>query len=185
MIRLRHLSLIALALGLAACAESSTAPTVTSTDDDYALVMFGEIGSALEGTLGTQSGTQPMDGRSWMARLPDSLALTATQRTAIAALRATFRQNNAATLDSLRQIFVQARDARRAGATREEVRAILVTGRPIAEALRPKVLALHLASWSVLSDAQRAWLIANRPSQPPVVGGLVSCQACGCPGSGC
>ena len=46
MIRLRHLSLIALALGLAACAESSTAPTVTSTDDDYALVMFGEIGSA-------------------------------------------------------------------------------------------------------------------------------------------
>ena len=132
MIRLRHLSLIALVLGLTACAESSTAPTVTSTDDDYALVMFGEIGAALEGTLGTQPGTQPVDGRSWFARLPDSLALTVTQRTAIASLRATFRQNNAAALDSLRDIFLEARDARRAGATREEVRAILVTGRPIA-----------------------------------------------------
>ena len=110
MIRLRHLSLIALALGLAACAESSTAPTVTSTDDDYALVMFGEIGSALEGTLGTQSGTQPMDGRSWFGRLPDSLALTAVQRTAIAGLRASFRQNNAAALDAA---WWERRDARR------------------------------------------------------------------------
>ncbi|MEY2733650.1 MAG: hypothetical protein RL340_709, partial [Gemmatimonadota bacterium] len=96
MIRLRHLSLIALVLGLAACAESSTAPTVTTAEDDYALVMFGEIGAALEGTLGTQPSTQPVDGRSWFGRLPDSLALTATQRTAILSLRASFRQNNAA-----------------------------------------------------------------------------------------
>ena len=185
MIRLRHLSLIALVLGLTACAESSTAPTVTSTDDDYALVMFGEIGSALEGSLGTQPSTQPVDGRSWFGRLPDSLALTATQRTAIVALRATFRQNNASALDSLRAIFLKARDARRAGGTPEEVRAILATGRPIAEALRPKILSLHLATWSVLTTAQRAWLIANKPVVAPVVGGVVSCQACGCPGSGC
>lgn len=185
MIRLRHLSLIALVLGLAACAESSTAPTVTTAEDDYALVMFGEIGAALEGTLGTQPSTQPVDGRSWFGRLPDSLALTATQRTAILSLRASFRQNNAAALDSLRTIFLKARDARRAGGTPEEVRAILATGRPIAEALRPKILALHLATWSVLSDAQRAWLIANKPVVSPVVGGIVSCQACGCPGSGC
>jgi len=185
MIRLRHLPLVALALGLAACAESSTAPSVTAGEDDYALVMFGEAGAALEGSLGTQTGTA-MDGRSWFGRLPDSLALTAVQRTAIAGLRASFRQNNAAALDSLRAIFVEARDARRAGATREEVRAILVTGRPIAEALRPKVVALHLATFSVLTDAQRAWLIANKPTVSPIIPGGVSCQACGvCPGSGC
>lgn len=184
MIRLRHLPLVALAFSLAAC-ESATAPTRASSDEDYALVMFGEIGSALEGTLGAQPNSQPMDGRTWMARLPDSLAITATQRTAIRALRATFRQNNAASLDSLRQVFVRAREARRTGATQEQVRAILVTGRPIAEALRPKVLSLHLAIWSVLSDAQRAWLISNRPSAPPVIGGNASCMACGCPGSGC
>jgi len=184
MIRLRHLSLVALALGLAACAESSTAPAVTSAEDDYSLVMFGEAGAALEGSLGTQTGA-PMDGRSWFGRLPDSLALTTAQRTAIAGLRASFRQNNAAALDSLRKIFVEARDARRAGATREEVRAILVTGRPIAEALRPKVIALHVATFSVLSDAQRAWLIANKPTVAPIIPGGISCQACGCPGSGC
>lgn len=184
MIRLRNLPLLALAFGLAAC-ESPTAATLASPDEDYALVMFGEIGSALEGTLGTQSGSRPMDGRTWMARLPDSLAITATQRTAIGALRAAFRQNNTAALDSLRQVFVRAREARRAGATQEQVRAILVTGRPIAEALRPKVLSLHLAIWSVLSDSQRAWLIANRPPAPPVIGGNASCMACGCPGSGC
>lgn len=185
MLRFRSLAVFTLALGLAACADAPTTPAATAIEDDYALVMFGEIGSALEGTLGTQSSTQPIDGRTWFGRLPDSLALTTAQRTAITSLRATFRQNNAAALDSLRTIFVQARDARRAGATREEVRAILVTGRPIAEALRPKVLLLHLSTWTVLSDAQRAWLIANRPVVSPVLGGLVSCMACGCPGSGC
>lgn len=177
---------LAAMLVLGACADSATAPAATATaQDDYALVMFGEVGAALEGTLGTQPTTQPMDGRSWFARLPDSLALTAVQRTAIAALRGSFRQNNVAALDSLHAIFLKARDARRAGATREEVRAILVTGRPIAEALRPQVVSLHLATWSVLSAAQRAWLIANRPVVSPVIGGLVSCTACGCPGSGC
>jgi hypothetical protein len=169
MFRKLMLPAFAATLVLAACAESPTGvQTTTAAADDYALVMFGEIGASLEGSLGTQSGTA-MDGRSWFSRLPDSLALTTAQRTAIAGLRASFRQNNAAALDSLRQIFVQARDARRAGATREEVRAILVTGRPIAEALRPKLAALHLASWSVLSDAQRAWLIANKPTVSPVV----------------
>ena len=39
------------------------------------------------------------------------------------------------------RVHVQA--ALNTGATREEVRAILVTGRPIAEALRPDVVALH------------------------------------------
>lgn len=184
MIRKLMLPAFAAMLVLAGCAESPTAVQTTAAADDYALVMFGEIGASLEGSLGTQSGTA-MDGRSWFSRLPDSLALTTAQRTAIAGLRASFRQNNAAALDSLRQVFVQARDARRAGATREEVRAILVTGRPIAEALRPKLAALHLASWSVLSDAQRAWLIANKPTVSPIVAGVVSCQACGCPGSGC
>ena len=184
----RRLLLPALAttLVLGACADSATAPAATTTyEDDYSLVMFGEVGAALEGTLGTQPTTQPVDGRSWFGRLPDSLALTAVQRTAIGSLRAAFRQNNAPALDSLRAVFVQAREARRGGATREEVRAILVTARPIAEALRPQIVSLHLATWSVLSAAQRAWLIANRPVVSPVIGGLVSCQACGCPGSGC
>ena len=54
----------------------------------------------------------------------------------------------------------------------QEVRAILVTGRPIAEALRPDVFALHQAVRAVLTDAQRAWLEAHRPRRlgPPMAG---------------
>ena len=101
---------------------------MTTAEDDYALVMFGEIGAALEGTLGTQPSTQPVDGRSWFGRLPDSLALTATQRTAILSLRASFRQNNAAALDSLRTIFLKARDARRADLTEHHEGVVILGG---------------------------------------------------------
>ena len=166
-------AVLAVSFTLAAC-ESTTAPNQIASED-YALVMFGESGSSLEGTMGPQDGAQPFDGRSHGPRLPDSLALTQTQKDSIQALRTAFRTENAAALDSLKAIFERAREARRAGATREEVRAILVTGRPIGEALRPKVQALHEAIKAVLTDAQRAWLAANRPPMrgAPMVGGFM------------
>ncbi len=148
------------ALVLAACGESPTATTTFT--DDFALVLFGEEGAALEGTLGPQDGT-PFDGRTHRPVFPDSLRLTDEQRAEMLALRIAFRAENEPQLDSLRAIFQQARLARLEGATRDEIRAILETGRPLAEALRPKVRALHEALRAVLTDAQRAWLAANRP----------------------
>lgn len=158
---------LAATLVLAAC-ESTTAPAVTTSDDDFALVMFGEAGTSLEGTMGAQAGARPFDGRSAFLPLPDSLQLTQAQRDSIQALRERFRTANRSTLDSLRAVFEAAKTARQGGATREEVRAILVTGRPLAEALRPKVMLLHLAIRAVLTDAQRAWLEANRPRRFPM-----------------
>ncbi len=149
------------ALVLSACAELPTTATA-SLSDDFSLVMFGPSGAALEGTMG-QQGPRPFDGRSQQRQLPDSLALTEAQKTAMQELRTAFRTEHAAQLDSLRAVFQKARDARRNGASREEVQAILQTGRPIAEALRPAVQALHEAIRAVLTDAQRAWLDANRP----------------------
>ncbi len=146
------------ALVLAACAEAPT--TATALTDDFALVMFGEEGAALEGTMGPQAGA-PFDGRTRRPVFPDSLQLTDEQRAEMLALRMAFRAEHEAELDSLRDVFQQARLARLEGATREEVRAILETGRPIAEALRPDVLALHEALRAVLTDAQRAWLDAH------------------------
>lgn len=159
---LRRLALfpaLAATLVLAACGESPTESTALT--DDFALVMFGEQGSALEGTMGTQEGA-PFDGRTQRAIFPDSLRLTDEQRAQMLTLRMAFRADNAAQLDSLRDIFREARLARLEGATRAEVRAILETGRPIAEALRPEVQALHEALRAVLTDAQRAWLDAQR-----------------------
>jgi Spy/CpxP family protein refolding chaperone len=159
---LRRLALfpaLAATLALAACGESPTEGTTLT--DDFALVMFGEQGTALEGTMGTQDGT-PFDGRTQRPVFPDSLQLTNQQRAEMLALRMAFRADNAAQLDSLREVFRAARLARRDGGSRSEVRTMLETGRPIAEALRPKVRALHEALRAVLTDAQRAWLDAQR-----------------------
>jgi Spy/CpxP family protein refolding chaperone len=149
---------------LVGCSDT-TAPTTAADDTDYALVAFGSAGGALEGTLGPQ-GDRPYDGRTGGPPLPAELQLTDEQRAEIAALRNDFKTTHQADLDALRAIFEQARAAREAGATREEVRAILATGRPIMEALRPAVHALHLAILAVLTDEQRAWLDANRRRLP-------------------
>lgn len=152
---------LAASLVLAACAESPLGPSVAT--EDYALVMFGEYGSALEGTMGVQAGPRPFDGRTIRPNFPDSLALSDAQRAEMLALRQAFRAEHQAALDSLRAVFQAAHAARHDGASREEIRAILATGRPIGEALRPYVIALHEALRAVLTDAQRAWLAANRP----------------------
>jgi hypothetical protein len=145
-----------------ACGES---PNETSAliADDYALVMFGEAGSALEGTMGTPPAGRPFDGRSIRPVFPDSLALTDEQRAEMLALRIAFREAHLDELTALRAVFMQARQARLGGATQEEVRQILAGGREIAQALRPEVEALHAALRAVLTEAQRAWLAANRP----------------------
>lgn len=163
MLRRLLLPTLAASLVLAACAESPFGSSSVTATEDYALVMFGEYGSALEGTMGPESGPRPFDGRTIRPQFPDSIALTDEQRAEMLALRMAFRAEHEAQLDSLRDIFQQARLARLEGASREEVRAILATGRPIAEALRPDVIALHEALRAVLTDAQRAWLAANRP----------------------
>lgn len=157
---------LALTFAVAACSESPTGTSASLETEDYALVMFGDIGSALEGTLGTQTGDRPFDGRTGWARLPDSLQLTDEQRAEMFALREAFRTEHADELAALRAIFMEARAARRAGASRFEIRTILAEARPIVEALRPDVRALHVALWAVLTDEQRAWLEANRPVRP-------------------
>lgn len=154
---------LAASLVLAACAESPLGPLVAT--EDYALVMFGEYGSALDGTMGAEAGPRPFDGRTVRPQFPESLALTAEQRAAMLALRQAFRAKHQDAIESLRAVFQTARAARQDGATRAEIRAILATGRPIVEALRPDVRALHEALRAVLTDAQRAWIAANRPPQ--------------------
>jgi len=67
----------------------------------------------------------------------------------------------------MRAAFQEARAAREAGATREEIHAILAGVRPIADRLRENVRALHEAILAVLTEEQRAQLRRNRPPVPP------------------
>ena len=156
-------------LGVTACDLLPTA-TNAAPAEDYSLVMFGTDGAALEGTMGSQPGNHPVDGRSGRATLPPELALTDAQKAEIKGLRDAFAAANAAALAQLKAIFEEARAAKQAGKTREEVRAILVKARPIDEGLRPAVKALHEAVWNVHTAEQKAWLIANRPKPPMPLG---------------
>lgn len=158
---------LAATLVLGACDSAPTANEPAAFADDYALVMFGEPGTALEGTMGPQTGPRPFDGRTGRPPLPDSLRLTEEQQAEMQALREAFRAAHKDELDALRAIFEEARAARAAGAPREEVRAILSEGRDIAIGLRIAVLELHLALRAVLTDAQRTWLDVHRPRRFP------------------
>lgn len=155
------------ALTVSACDLSPTGTDSAALGDDYALAMFGEPGTALEGLMGPQVGPRPFDGRSGRPTLPDSLAITDEQRAAADALREAFSAENEAALAELRAIFEEARAARQSGATRAEVREILLEGRPIAFSLRPAVHELHVALRALLTDAQRAWIDAHRPRRFP------------------
>jgi Spy/CpxP family protein refolding chaperone len=168
MLRRMMIPAVAATLALSACQLEPTNPGDSSLlGDDYALAMFGEAGTALEGMMGSQAGVHPFDGRSGRPELPEALRLTDAQRAERLALREAFRAEHTEELEALRAIFQEARAARRDGATREEVRAILEQGRPTAQALRPYVVELHQALRAVLTDAQRAWFDENRPRRFP------------------
>ena len=166
----KYLLLIMVVL-MGACIESPTAPQTTA--DDYALVIFGEEGSALEGTMGTQTSRRPFDGRTGLRPFPDSLKLSQVQIDSIKALRQSFVTSNKTNLDALKVIFQRARDAREGGATRVEVFAILREGRVIQDALSPAVKKLHDDIFKVYTPAQREWIESHR---------RVACMAFpGCP----
>lgn len=160
---------IAANFALAACSKDPTGTAAVVGEDDYALVLFGQSGAALQGTMGP--GGHLFDGRSGMPPFPEALQLTDAQKAAIETLRSDFRTAHQADLDALHAIFDRARAAHDAGATREEIRAILDEGRAIGESLRPAVEALHTAILGVLTAEQRAWLAANRPAPPPDIDG--------------
>lgn len=157
---------LAATVALTACELTPTGPSAAELSEDYALVVFGDAGAALEGMMGPQDGMRPFDGRTGRPQLPDTLRLSTEQLAAIAALREEFRTAHADEIAALKAIFDEARAARRDGATRAEIRAILAEGRVIHEALRPDVQALHEAIRAVFTDAQRAWIAANRPIGP-------------------
>ena len=101
------------------------------------------------------------------AAFPDSLKLTTAQLTQIRALRDAFYTNNKTDLDALHAIHAQAEAARKAGKTRDEVRAILATGKTIVDRLQPKFEALRVSSAAVLTSLQKAWIASHKPTAPP------------------
>jgi Spy/CpxP family protein refolding chaperone len=96
---------------------------------------------------------------------PDSLALSPAQQQQIVALRAAFRQSNAAPFARLTAISDSARAARAAGATPDQVRAIEDQARPIEKSLRPGNEQVQLKIEAVLTPGQLAWMRAFRSAR--------------------
>lgn len=107
------------------------------------------------------------NGRGPGAPLPDSLKLSDAQKTAIQALVTAFQTANAADLAAMKAAHIAAREAHKAGKTRDEIRAILATAKPAADRVHAASQALHTAIQAVLTPAQRAWLEAHKPDRPP------------------
>lgn len=97
------------------------------------------------------------------AQLPENLRLTAEQKAAIAALHDAFMKATAADIAALRAIEREARDARAAGKSREEIRAILARAIPIRERLDTAFAKLRADIWAVYTPEQRAWIESHRP----------------------
>lgn len=109
--------------------------------------------------------------------LPDSLKLTAEQKAAIAALHEAFMAATAADVAALRAIEEDARDAYRAGRSRDEIRAILAKAWPIRERLDAAFRKLQADIWAVYTPEQRAWIESHRPRRcGPAAVGLTDAQ---------
>lgn len=145
-------------LTLGACNSDSTAPaTDTVLLDEAALLAFGAMDMADPGS-------------HFIARLnslPDSIRLSAEQRTQIRALIEAFVQATRADIEALNAIHQEARAARQAGATEAEIRAIFAQGDAIRARLHAAEAELRSDIEALLTPAQKAWL-ANVGHRPPV-----------------
>jgi Spy/CpxP family protein refolding chaperone len=98
--------------------------------------------------------------RAWLAAngsaQPGPCVLTDAQRTEISALRAAFEEANAADLALVRATYERARAARAAGASRDQIAAILAEAKPALERLRAARRELREKILAVLTPEQRA-----------------------------
>ena len=86
----------------------------------------------------------------------ESVALTDAQRTEISALYATFQQDNRADLETIRTTLARARAAHLAGASREEIHAILLEAQPAMQRITAAHIQLAAAVFALLTPEQIA-----------------------------
>lgn len=142
------------ALALGACGKDATSPSQALVGlDDVAEIAFA-------GSFVANPGDRLLP---LVHRLPDDLKLTSAQETQIKALIAAFIESTRADHEALAAIMQQARAAAQAGASREEIHAILEQGLPIRQRLHAAETQLRADIYSVLTAEQKAWLAANQP----------------------
>lgn len=150
--RARSLPLLAVAAALVAC-DRSTPVAPTASDEVVDLVPDYALSAAASTDAAGIGGS----------RFPDDLRLTAEQKAAIAALHDAFMKATSDDVAALRAIEREAREARAAGKSRAEIRAILARAVPIHERLDAAFRTLQADIWAVYTPEQRAWIESHRP----------------------
>ena len=141
--RVLALSLAAILTLTAACSDSPAEPQTVDTSAD---ALAAEV---------AYSAAAPDP-------FPDSLRLSDEQKARIASLTQEFQAATAADRAAVEAIVRQARERQRAGGTRDEVRAILETARPIQQRIGEAHRELRAQILAVFTAAQRAWLEERR-----------------------
>lgn len=180
---LRSTTAFAVALAIAAC---DAGPTQPDTDQaafdavDPVVITFAATQGLPGGPFNAHAGPPFMggmqftgapqgaaDGRGPGAAFPDSIKLSAAQKTRIEALVAAFAVAHAADIAAMKAAHNAARDARKAGKSRAEVKAILEAAKPAADRVRAASESLRAAINALLTPLQRTWLEQHRPDRPP------------------
>jgi Spy/CpxP family protein refolding chaperone len=139
-----------LLLGPAACGQDSTAPQPFDT------ATFGDATDlAFDASF---AGDPRVRFLPFVFRLPDHLKLSAEQEASIRALLQQFATDTRSDHEALAAILKEARAARQAGKTIEEVRAILQRGEPIRLRLVAAEQKLRSDLLALLTAEQRAWI---------------------------
>lgn len=159
----RSLTLVGIALAAIACDSAATAPRATM---DVAAGVAALADALAPDSLQQRRPPRP-DVLEALSRAPAALQPTDAQKSAITSARTAFESANAADLAALDAVRLKADSARRAGASRDQVRTILESGRAIAERLRPAMEGLRKTVDGILTAEQKAWLEANRPPRGP------------------
>ena len=161
----RHLALI----GSFAIAAACNGERAISSTADVRLTEDLVLGVGTTTTAQQLRGGGPPDINHLFRGAPDSIKPTTVQVASITALQSAFESANATDLTFLRQLHDSAMTLRRAGASRDAVRAVLVTGDAARTRLRAAQESMRDAIEAILTDAQKAWLKANLPR--PFAGG--------------
>jgi Spy/CpxP family protein refolding chaperone len=154
-----------LTLSLAAATVACDSEPMAPLDDDVA-VLLGEVAGLAFGSMEAGDGGGGPGIMERLSKLPPEIGLSDAQASSIRAMIETFVAATAADRQALTTILQEAAQARQAGKTAEEVRAILVGGAPIRERLRTAQLTLHRSILAALTPAQRAWLMNGSPPTP-------------------
>jgi len=145
--------LLAGTVAIAACGTTEGTGPVTLAESEVIDIMpdYAASGAAIIDRAGIGG-----------AEFPDSIALTTEQKAAIQALHDGFKTSTTTDLTALQAIEDEAKAARAAGKTREEIRAILQRAIPIRDRLDDAFRTLRAAILAIYTPAQRAWIEAQK-----------------------